>query len=42
MLIRRQFMKVSVGTVAYEYIGAQALAITLLQLSKVIWLGQPK
>lgn len=42
MISRRQFMKVSAGTVGSEYIGAQVLALTLLQLSKVIWLGTPQ
>lgn len=42
MICRRQFMKISTGTVGHEFAGAQVLALTLLQLSRVIWLGSPK
>lgn len=42
MISRRQFMKVSAGTVEHEFLGAQVLSLTLLQLSRVIWLGSPK
>jgi hypothetical protein len=41
MISRRQFMKISPGTVAIQRLAIKALSLNLLQWSATIWCGEP-
>lgn len=42
MISRREFMKVSTGTVAVQRLAIKALSLNMLQWSQTIWCGELK